>query len=387
MPIIMMLQAFYVVNNTSDTFARNMIVAVSTRTLPGTCPEGYSYFIRETFRRITSDHPQHQFIFITDPLLKKDLSTGPNIKTIISGPQNKHPLLWKLWYDIKLPAILKRNKAAICIAAGGACTLNTKLPQILFVYDLSPPGRFYKKELARFLQKADPVVAFSAFSRATIVSRFDVDAKKIVVVNGAPHAISQPLDPLEKEKIKQQYSNGKEFFLYAGTIDPAKNLMNLLKAFSVFKKRQQSGMKLVLAGDISRNYRSFINDLKTYKYRDDVLMIENVPATEMARLMGAAYALICPSAPESLATALLDAMRCGVPVIALRGSLAEEITKGAALYSEGDDHIAIADAMMRLYKDETLRKELIQKGSAAINGYSWDKTAEQLWHIILKAIG
>lgn len=363
-----------------------MIVAVNTRTLPGTRPEGYGYFMMETFRRITRDHPQDQFIFITDPSLKKDFITGPNIKIVVSGPQNKHPLLWKLWYDVKLPAILRRHKAAICIAAGGHCSTTTKTAQSLFVYDAELMGQLYKKHLRRSLEKAGSVIVFSAFSKALMLDDFDEGAKKIEMIRAAPYSISQPLEPAEKSSVKDQYTGGKEFFLYAGTIGPLKNWMTMLKAFSLFKKRQQSGLKLVMIIEPGRNYRSFTNDLNSYKYRNDVVLVSGVPDKEKARLMGAAYALIYPSNPEGFMMPVLNAMSSKLPVITAIEPLEGEITKGTVLNADGNQ-ASIADAMMRLYKDETLRDELIKKGSAAISDLSWDKTASLLWAAVQKAIG
>jgi glycosyltransferase involved in cell wall biosynthesis len=363
-----------------------MIVAVNTRTLPGTRPEGYSYFIMETFRRIMRDHPGDQFIFITDPSLKKDLITGPNSKVVVSGPQNKHPLLWKLWYDVKLPAMLRRYKADLCIALGGHCSTTSKTAQSLLVYDAELMVQLHKKQLGRSLQKAGSVTVLSAFSKASLVDNFDTGAKKIEMIPAAPHAISQPLDHAERSSVKEQYTDGKEFFFYTTSIDPFKNWMTVLKAFSVFKKRQQSGMKLVMAVEPGRNYRSFTNDLNSYKYREDVVLTSTLSEKEKARLMGAAYALIYPSGPEGLMMPVLDAMRSEVAVITAFEPLEGEITKGAVLNAAAD-HVSIGDAMMRLYKDETLRNELIKKGSAAIVDHSWDRTAKLLWAAALKAIG
>jgi glycosyltransferase involved in cell wall biosynthesis len=64
----------------------------------------------------------------------------------------------------------------------------------------------------------------------------------------------------------------------------------------------------------------------------------------------------------------------------------QETAKDAALYADANDHHAIAEKMMLLYKDENLCKELIQKGKQVIQYYSWDKTAELLWQSIQKAL-
>ena len=83
---------------------------------------------------------------------------------------------------------------------------------------------------------------------------------------------------------------------------------------------------------------------------------------------------------------VLEAMQCNVPVITSINSSMQEIAKDGALYAEAGSHTDIAEKMMLLYKDENLRKELIQKGREVVQQYSWDKTADLLWQSILKAI-
>jgi glycosyltransferase involved in cell wall biosynthesis len=79
-------------------------------------------------------------------------------------------------------------------------------------------------------------------------------------------------------------------------------------------------------------------------------------------------------------------MHAGIPVITSSNSSMEEIAGEAALYANPEDHTDIADKMMRLYKDENLRNQLIAKGNTRKMEYSWDRTAELLWKSILKAV-
>ncbi|HWR33653.1 MAG TPA: glycosyltransferase family 1 protein, partial [Chitinophagaceae bacterium] len=187
--------------------------------------------------------------------------------------------------------------------------------------------------------------------------------------------------------IKNKYTGGREYFVYAGAIHPRKNLMNLLKAFSVFKKRQQTNMKLVLAGRLAWKYESFTESLKSYKYRDDVIMTGYVQEEELVKIIGAAYGMVYPSLFEGFGVPVPEAMQCNVPVITSVHSSMHEIAGDAALYADADSHTDIADKMMQLYKDEKRRKELIENGRQVVNKYSWDNTAELLWQCIMKACG
>ena len=325
-----------------------MVIAVNTRFLLVDYLEGYGNFIYETFRRITEQHPEHEFIFIFDRPYDKRFLFSNNIKTVVTGPAARHPLLWKLWYDIKVPVILKRYKVDVFVSCDGFCSLGTKVPQCLVVHDLAflhYPSTikkshllFYKRYTPKFLGKAISIATVSEFSKKDIIAQYGTDAKKINVVCNGVKEIFNPINNDAKATIKNKYTDGKEYFIYAGSIHPRKNLITLLKAFSVFK------------------------------------------------IIGAAYGLVYPSFFEGFGVPVLEAMRCDVPVITSADSAMQEIAKDAALYADANSHTDIANKMMLLYKDENLRKELILKGRQIVKQYSWDKTATLLWQSIVKVM-
>ncbi|MBK5270363.1 MAG: glycosyltransferase family 4 protein [Bacteroidia bacterium] len=374
----------------------SMRIAVNTRFLLDGYQEGFGYFVYETFKRITKDHPEHEFIFIFDRPYDQRFVFGPNVIPVVTGPAARHPLLWKLWYDVKVPAVLKKYKADIFVSCDSFCSLTTKLPQVLVVHDLSflhHPAfikkshlLFYKRYMPRFLSKAKSIVTVSEFSKADISSHYKINPDKIDVVFSAVKEIFAPLNNEEKQETRNKYSGGREYFVYAGAIHPRKNLINLLKAFSGFKKRQQSNLKLLLAGRLAWKYESFIQNLKTYKYRNDVIMTGYIAEEELVKVIGSAYALVYPSFFEGFGVPVLEAMQCNVPVITTINSSMQEIAKMAALYADANDYNDMADKMMRIYKDESLRNELIKKGKQIAPLYSWQKTADLLWQSILKAI-
>ena len=375
-----------------------MKIAVNTRFLLKDYLEGYGYFIFETFLRIVRNHPEHEFIFIFDRPYDSKFIFAENIKPVVIGPQARHPLLWKLWYDIKIPAVLKKYKADVFVSCDGFCSLGTNVPQCIVVHDLSflhyPSFNkkahtiFYKRYIPRFLKKAGSIATVSDFSKQDILSFYkNIPASKINVVYSGVKEIFKPVGEKEKKAIKEQYTSGKEFFIYVGAIHPRKNLENLLKAFSVFKKRQQSGMKLLLVGRLAWKYQPFLEKLKTYKYRDDVVLTGYVNDEELSRILGSAYAMLYPSLFEGFGVPVLEAMHCDVPVITSINSSMQEIAQEAALYCDPSDYNSIADKMMLLYKDENLRKKLIIKGKEIFPKYSWDATAEAIWQNILKTVG
>ncbi len=374
-----------------------MRIAVNTRFLLKDYLEGYGYFLQETLRRITQQHPGHEFLFIFDRPFDPQFVFSPNVIPLVCPPAARHPLLWKLWYDIKVPGLLKKHKADVFVSADGFCSLTTKVPQCLVLHDLAflrfpafiskQQLFFYKRYTPKFLQKARSLATVSEFSKQDIVAQYGIGADKIRVTGNAARDVFRPATIAEKQQVKDKYTEGKNYFIYTGAIHPRKNLMNLLKAFSVFKKMQQSNWKLVIAGRMAWHYESFLDSLKSYKYRNDVVITGYLPDEELALLTAGAYAMVYPSWWEGFGMPVLEAMRCGVPVITSSNSAMPEVAGDAALYADPSAFKDIADKMMQLYKDEALRATLIEKGKLREQQFSWDRPAQQLWNCILEAVG
>jgi glycosyltransferase involved in cell wall biosynthesis len=371
-----------------------MRIAVNTRYLLKDYLEGYGFFIHETFKRIVLAHPQHEFIFLFDRPYEKQFVFAANVIPVVIGPPARHPVLWKLWYDYKLPAVLKKYKANVFVSADGFVSLRTKIPQCMVVHDLSflhypsfikKSHLFYfKNQTGKFLNKAATIATVSNYSKQDIINQYQINESKIDVVYSAVKEGYKPVDDKVKELIKAKHTGGKEYFLYVGAIHPRKNLMNLLKAFSIFKRKLKSNMQLVIAGRLAWKFNEFTEGLKTYKYRGDVKLPGYLPQQELIELTASAYALVYPSLFEGFGVPPLEAMHCGVPVITSSESSMPEICGDAALFADPASFEDIADKMMLLYKDEGLRNKLIEKGIKQINHYSWDKTARLLWQTIEK---
>ena len=372
-----------------------MKIAVNTRFLMKDSLEGYGYFIQEVFRIITAKYPQHEFYFLFDRPYHESFVFNSNVHPIVVSPPARHPILWKYWYDIKIPKILKQIEADVFVSPDGFCSLNTKVPQCMVIHDLGflhhpdayrrSHSRYYKIYTPKFLKKARTIATVSGFSKNDLINRYKVPPEKIHIVPNAVKKVFRPLSFEDRQQIKAQYTEGREYFIYIGAIHPRKNLVNLLKAFSVFKKRLQSNMKLVLAGRLAWKNDEFLQLLKTYKYRDDIILTDYIPEEELARLTAAAYALVYPSLFEGFGVPVLEAMKCEVPAISSANTSMQEIAGDAGLYFDANDHADIADKLMLIYKDEGLRNRMIEQSKEVAARYSWDHSAEMLWQAIVKA--
>jgi glycosyltransferase involved in cell wall biosynthesis len=354
-----------------------------------------NYFLHESIKRLIKKYPEHEFTIMTDPADVHFYQVGKNVTAIITRQPLRYILLRKLWFDFKLPAILKKCKADVFVSADIFCSLATSLPQCLllqnltFLYDPNTFKKstlfFYNRYLPDFLRKATTIATGSSYLKKDLSLRYKIAEEKIDVIVPAGREAFLPIDEIVKEEIKRKYCEGKSYFIYTQGVHSKKSLMTLLKAFSIFKKRQKSNWKLVVTGSTDGYSNSFTENLKAYKYRDDLVLTGVVEEGDLVELIGSAYALIHSNQWDGISGSLLEAMNCHIPVIASADSFTKEIAVDAALYTNTDDHTDIAEKMMLLYKDESLRNRLVEKGQSVVEKYNWDKTADALWKTIQKA--
>ncbi|HZH35628.1 MAG TPA: glycosyltransferase family 1 protein [Flavisolibacter sp.] len=381
----------------SPAIFASMIIAVNTRFLLNDVLEGIGYFTKELLQEMVRQHPQHSFHFFFDRPYHKDFLFAANVSGHVLSPPARHPLLWKYWFDVKVALKLKSIKADVFLSPDGQCSLTTAVPQCLVVHDLCflhYPAGYRKTHLAyyhhytpKFIRKAKTIATVSHFSKNDIMEQYQTPAEKIAVVYNGVKEIFRPLPFEESMLVKDRYTGGAEYFLYVGAIQPRKNLVNLLKAFSIFKRRMQSSLKLVLAGRMAWKNDEFRTLLATYKYKEDVVLTGYLPEHDLAGIIGAAYAMVYPSHAEGFGVPVLEAARSGVPVLTSAGSAMQEISEDSALYFDPANVEDIAYKLMFIYKQEGERTNMIQRGQNIAARYNWQRTATLVWESLLKAAG
>ena len=383
-------RCFESIVSSSITFALFMNIAVNINPNNDTEGEYYQYLL-ELIIQLARVQATSSFYLIHDRQAELSKEWPSNIQWVQMKPVASGPISWRYWYDIKLPFLLRKLKADVLIHLNGRASLTTAIPQLLCIRDLShlEPSSFYKKThtgyfkkyFKKFLHKASAIVCFSPVVKKKLTYTFHLNEQKVDIV--IPESVLRSLSVTEEEKdqVKEQYTEGKEYFLFAGDLDLRHQLLHLFKAFSLFKKRQRSTWKLVLAG--APPAPALLHMLQTYKYREDVV-VAPVSHLERGVLVAAAYALVTPASTEGFALATIDAMYAGTTVLAPAESVAGDIAGEAGLGFDPDSPEDMADKMMWIYKNESARKELIQRGRAVAEKLDHTDSVGRLWTVIMK---
>ncbi|KAA9041882.1 glycosyltransferase family 4 protein [Ginsengibacter hankyongi] len=373
-----------------------MVIAINIKVTGKNELEENENFAFETVGRIIKLHPEHRFVLISENALNDRLTPSKKVINVAIGMQKKSAALRYLWYNIKIPAVLRKYKADVLISYDGIASLFTNVHQCVFINELAFIHQassvkkddllFYKTFLRRSIKKSKTVITVSEFCKTDLIMQYKTTADKIEVVYEGINENFKEISYEEREQVKAKYTDGNEYFVYTGEIGSDKNLLNLLKAFSAFKKRQKSSMQLLIAGKRGWKYEEFFESVRLFKFKNDVKILKDLPTGELAKTTAAAYALVQPSLYESFATQPLEAMKSGVPVIASSTGALSEICGDAALYADTKNFKEIAVKMMLLFKDENLKKELIEKGKVRAEKFSWEITSDLIWKNVQKII-
>jgi glycosyltransferase involved in cell wall biosynthesis len=374
-----------------------MRIAVNTRLLLKGKLEGIGWYTNETLKRIVKSHPEHEFIFFFDRPYDPSFIFADNVTPVVFEPQARHPLLFYIWFEMRIPFMLRKYKADLFLSTDGLMSLKTKVPTCLVIHDLAfehypehlkGSHKFYfRKYSPLYARKAKRIVTVSQFSKEDIASRYHVAPEKIDVSYNGAHDNYRPLTWEERVAIKEQYADGCEYFAYAGALHPRKNILNVLRAFVAFKKRQRSNMKLVIVGRFAWKYEEIVKMREELPFKEDVKWVGYLDVDHLSKVIGAAYALVYASLFEGFGIPILEALQCNVPAIISNTSSMPEVGGKAALLVDPKDHTDIADKMQLLYKDEDLRSRLITAAPEQVAKFNWEKTAAILWQSMMKCVG
>ena len=238
--------------------------------------------------------------------------------------------------------------------------------------------------LKQSMKRADIIVTDSEFSRTEILKYFPQHEKKLKVVPcGVDLNKFRPSETPERiPEVKKSLEIEGEYFLYLGTIEPRKNLERLIEAYHIFTQRVGSDApKLVLAGGKGWLYDSIFRKVTDLKLSDRVIFTKYVPSEDMNPLMCGALAFVFPSIYEGFGMPPLEAMACGVPVLASDAASLPEVTGDCAVICDAYYPDDIAEGLQKLYNDSELRKDLSIRGRQRAGTFTWERSAEILYNI------
>lgn len=211
--------------------------------------------------------------------------------------------------------------------------------------------------------------------------------QRMLLAKPAVLLVLTPLDYEKRSEAKEQFADGKEYFVYADVSAGQQAFINLLKAFSAFKKMQLSNWKLVvlLRGGLSdKEKEEWLRLLGSFKFRNDVKIINNESAGETALCIAGAYALLSFSENKAYSPSVIESLLCHVPVIVQASDWQQQFA-GAVIEASSSAPEAVAEKMMTLYKDESLRSRLSLQAAGIMRDFKAEQHIAALTEYIVSS--
>ncbi len=294
-------------------------------------------------------------------------------------PKSQNKILQHLWEHIVLPYRAREYDLLFSPANIAPIWKPKKVKLVVTLHDsafITYPKSvskffyyYYKYTIPRVLKIADRVITISEFSKTEIIKNYPFVKDKIkVVYNG-----------IDTEKFYQSKNQDKEkYLLFVGSLNPRKNIINLIKAFEKIVSKEE--IKLKIVGKFSDIYSLSKDEqevLQIAKKNNRIIFLENVEDKQLVKLYQNALVFVFPSIYEGFGLPPLEAMACGTPVIASNIASLVEVCGDSALYIEPFNIDDIANKIDLLLEDINLQNQLIKNGFKRVEKFTWEKSAKE----------
>lgn len=254
--------------------------------------------------------------------------------------------------------------------------------RVVTIHDLTPllfpqwhtrEVRGYANELRRTIHQQDLILTISDATKQDLERCLEVPASRIRVIPLAAAEMFRPPTPEEIRGVRTRLGLQRPYVLHTGTLEPRKNLVRLLEAFS----RTTDDHDLVLVGTKGWLSEDIHASIERLKLSERVRITGYVDSADLPAVYAGADVFCYPSMYEGFGLPPLEAMACGTPVITSQVSSLPEVVGDAALLIDPHDVESLSESLNRLLSDQALQKELRQRGLARAKRFSWERTARE----------
>jgi len=352
----------------------------------------YVFQLLVQFHKLSSDNKKFVIYLKDEPSADFPKETS-SWKYSVVGPR-------RMWTQIGLPfhLFLKREKIDVFFSPGHYAPRFSPVPTVISIMDLAFlhfPDYFTKKDLAQLkswtsysIKKAKAVLAISQSSKDDIIKLYGIPEDKVQVTYlGIKDGASLTPHIYPMQELQTKYGISKEFVLFVGTLQPRKNIVRLIEAFSTLLKKDsfnKSDLQLVIVGKKGWQYEPILEAPKKFGVEERVKFLNFVPDDELVLLYKNALCFAWLSLYEGFGLPILEAMKMGCPVITSNVSSMPEAGGDAAIYVDPTSTEDIAKKLDQVLSDSKLRQELIEKGRKQVLKFDWENTARETLSVLEK---
>lgn len=237
----------------------------------------------------------------------------------------------------------------------------------------------------KLIYSANHIITISKWSKKDLINVMGIDENKISVIPlGVNNAYFDRIEPKFCHTILQKYSLTPGFFLFIGTLQPRKNLHQLMDAHALLPVYLQQKHPLVIVGKMGWGVDNLIEKIKKMENIGTGKWLQHLPQQEVQALLQSALALVFVSLYEGFGLPVLEAFASQCPVIASNATSIPEVAGEAALLVNPADLYSIVHAMKNLINEPKVREDLVVKGLKQAKLFTWKQCARKTIDIYKK---
>ncbi len=340
--------------------------------------EWYSYYL---IKNILDIDKHNQYFLFSKEKLDDEFLKHDNVKNIV--------LAWKLkyfWTILKLSYSIKKYELDLFFAPAHYLPF-CRFKKIVTWHDL---GYEYYKEYysrkqlvslkfgANALKKVDAIITPSFFTKKDIVSRYNIDNKKIFVTH-----LGIDFNKYQKEyseefykAVLKKYSLSSNYFLFISRLETKKNIELVIEAYNNFRNGSQLNMQLVLIGKAGYGYDIINTKIQESLYKNDIKILGWIEEEEKVCMLKNAKMYLNFSHFEGFGITIIESMFCKISMLLSDLEVFRELGVHDYCFCKNDAK-GIAIKMDTLMNNQTLKEDIINKNYFTSQQYGWKQTAEK----------
>ncbi len=241
--------------------------------------------------------------------------------------------------------------------------------------------------IPRNIRKASKVLTVSEYSKMDIIKNYHIDPDHVEVGYNGANPIFVPVEDREAAlSVVRGYGVTGEFILYVGRLNKRKNLVSLVKAFTMLKETRNIPHQLVVCGIRDFLPQDEVDAINSSPYKGDIIFTGYLPEEHLPLFYGIAHAFVYPSLYEGFGLPCLEAMRCGCPVVSSNLTSLPEVVGDSGILVNPLDVNELAEAVWRVISNPELRSEMVRKGLERAKLFTWENTAKKMLEVSEKAV-
>ncbi|MCR4583748.1 MAG: glycosyltransferase family 4 protein [Prevotella sp.] len=264
------------------------------------------------------------------------------------------------------------------------------IPTVVTIHDLifmrhpewyhSIDARIYEWKFRQTLKEADRIIAISECTKRDILHYASVDEQRISVIyqGYSPKFLSEATNE-ERKRLNTFYKLPKQYMLFVGTVEERKNALLAVKALPLLPP----DLSLVIVGTPTRYERQLVAYAKKQGLTDRLHLLHYVPDNHLPAIYAQAAVFVYPARYEGFGIPIIEAISCGLPVVAATGSCLEEAGGPHNLYVNPDDADAFADAVRQSLPGAEGREQRITRSREYIRRFNPDVAAHNVAQVYL----